>query len=122
MYPKSNLNVPGIVAISAGGVSLVLGMVGCFWGSLVLNVLGAVFGIAACVAGALGLKKAEETGIGKALAMGGLVCGIVATLFALITVKCACENQTIRELKSAFGNWGSGSGLGDLDDIFSWFN
>lgn len=117
MYPKSNVNVPAIVAISAGGVSLVLGMVGCFWGSLVLNVLGTVFGIAACVSGALGLKKAEETGAGKALAMGGLICGIFATLFALITVRCACENQTIREVKSAFGNWGSSSGLGDIGDL-----
>ncbi len=64
----------------------ILGIVGSFipvvcYFTTVLAIVGIVFG-------AKGMKKAKETGTGKGLAVAGLVCGIVGSVFALPMVIC----------------------------------
>ncbi|MDC3032165.1 DUF4190 domain-containing protein [Bacteroidota bacterium] len=52
--------------------ALVCGIVGLFFGGLILGPLAIVFG-------AIGMKRD-----GRGMAIAGLVCGIVATLFSLL--------------------------------------
>ena len=49
---------------------------------LILSVLGIVFG-------AVGMKNAKLNGESKGLAVGGLVCGIVGTVFSGIATLCS---------------------------------
>ena len=64
-------------AASGGGkgmsvAALVCGIVGLFFGGLILGPLAIIFG-------AIGMKRD-----GRGMAIAGLVCGIVATLFSLL--------------------------------------
>ena len=52
--------------------ALVCGIVGLFFGGLILGPLAIIFG-------AIGMKRD-----GRGMAIAGLVCGIVATLFSLL--------------------------------------
>ena len=55
-----------------GVAALVCGIVGLFFGGLILGPLAIIFG-------AIGMKRD-----GRGMAIAGLVCGIVATLFSLL--------------------------------------
>ena len=64
-------------AASGGGkgmsvAALVCGIVGLFFGGIILGPLAIIFG-------AIGMKRD-----GRGMAIAGLVCGIVATLFSLL--------------------------------------
>jgi|GEM_PF-4284701 len=67
--------------------ALVLGIL-----SLVLPGIGFLFGIAAIILGAIGIRETDRTGErGKGLAVAGLVCGLIGTvvytvLFILILI------------------------------------
>ncbi len=80
--PPAPANTMAIAALVCG----VLGIIGSFipvvmYFTAVLAVLGIVFG-------ALGMKKAKQTGSGNGLAIAGLVLGIIGTLFALVGIIC----------------------------------
>ncbi len=85
--PKNNtelnlfesINSPNSASAAANGggkgmsvAALVCGIVGLFFGGLILGPLAIIFG-------AIGMKRD-----GRGMAIAGLVCGIVATLFSLL--------------------------------------
>jgi len=80
--PPAPPNTMAIAALVCG----VLGIIGSFipyvmFFTAILAILGIVFG-------AMGMKKAKETGTGNGLAIAGLVLGIIGTLFALVGIIC----------------------------------
>ncbi len=81
--PSQPSNGLSIAALVCG----ILGIVGGFipvvkYFTLALAVVGIVFG-------ALGQKKAKETGVGSGFATAGLVCGIIGASFSAVGVICA---------------------------------
>ncbi|HEY6532790.1 MAG TPA: DUF4190 domain-containing protein [Acidimicrobiales bacterium] len=76
--------------------ALVLGIIAvlCFG-------LGALAGIAAIVLGALGMKKAAETGSGKGMAIAGLVLGIIGVLLwiaVIVAIIVADDDESSSDL------------------------
>ena len=67
--------VCGILGIIASWIPVV-----CFF-TLIISVLGIIFG-------ASGVKKARFTGTGNGMAVAGLVCGIIGTVFGFTTTIC----------------------------------
>lgn len=83
--PAPQTNGMAIAALVCG----VLGIVGSFipvvmYFTAVLAVLGIIFGV-------LGMKKAKQMGSGNGLAIAGLVCGIVGTVFAIVGIICVAS-------------------------------
>lgn len=79
--PQGGSNALAIVALVFGILSLTVGC--CCWTHI-------PFGLTAVICGALGMKKASETGTGKGMALAGLICGGIAlvlyTILALIGI------------------------------------
>lgn len=108
---EKKTNVPAIIALVAGILAVIIGIVGWTAGYVFVVVIGIVLGILGIVCGAVGMKKAKEIGSGKGLAVAGLVCGIVGTVFTLIALPCACTVQKTREALES-GAWDE---LADID-------
>lgn len=53
-------------------------------------IIGLILSICGIILGAIGMKKAKDYGESKGLAIAGLICGIVGTVFAFIGCMCAC--------------------------------
>ena len=67
--------------------------------ALVFPIIGLILGILGIIFGAVGMKQARLSGQSKGLAVGGLVCGIVGTVFSGIAVLCSLA--AISEAKEA---------------------
>lgn len=69
--------------------------------ALVFPIIGLILGLLGIIFGAVGMKQARLAGQSKGLAVGGLVCGIVGTVFSGIAVLCttsiicAAQNGTL---------------------------
>ena len=77
LFESINSSISATAAASGGGkgmsvAALVCGIVGLFFGGIILGPLAIIFG-------AIGMKRD-----GRGMAIAGLVCGIVATLFSLL--------------------------------------
>ena len=96
MENTQNSNPMAIVGLVAGILAIVLGILGWTAGYVIVNVIGIILGIVGIVCGALGMKAAKVSGKGKGMATAGMVCGIVGTVFTLITLPCACAAQELR--------------------------
>lgn len=67
--------------------SLVLGIVAVVSGIIpFLFVLGPVLGVLAIIFGFIGIGKANQTGVGKGMAIAGLVLGIVGTVLGILWI------------------------------------
>ena len=115
---EKKTNVPAIIALVAGILAVVLGIFGWTTARVFVVVIGIVLGALGIVCGAVGMKKAKELGTGKGLAIAGLVCGIVGTVFTPISLPCACTAEKAREvLESGEVDWNEVNdilnGLGD---------
>ncbi|MDC3115785.1 DUF4190 domain-containing protein [Bacteroidota bacterium] len=78
-FESINSSISATAAAYGGGkgmsvAALVCGIVGLFFGGLILGPLAIVFG-------AIGMKRD-----GRGMAIAGLVCGIVATLLSLLII------------------------------------
>jgi hypothetical protein len=100
---RTGLDPMGTVAQGTNGpaiASLVLGILGAV---LWFPIIGLVLGISAIVFAYLGFKRAERTGVGRGLAIAGLVLGIIATLAGVMLVAVFSEVvdqvNRIRELQ-----------------------
>ena len=78
LFESINSSISATATAASGGgkgmsvAALVCGIVGLFFGGLILGPLAIIFG-------AIGMKRD-----GRGMAIAGLVCGIVATLFSLL--------------------------------------
>lgn len=108
---EKKTNVPAIIALVAGILAVIIGIVGWTSAYVFVVVIGIVLGVLGIVCGAVGMKKAKELGSGKGLAVAGLVCGIIGTVFTLIALPCACAAQKVREAYES----GDLSQLADVD-------
>lgn len=71
-----------IAALVCGIIGIVGGWIpGVTYVALPLAILGIIFGV-------IGMKKAKASGESKGLAVAGLVCGIIGTVFAVIGLIC----------------------------------
>lgn len=80
--PKTNTMAIG--ALVCGVLAVILSLV---W-TIYTCVIALVLGIVGIVLGAKGMKVAKATGTGNGLAVGGLVCGIIGTVFAFAVFAC----------------------------------
>lgn len=91
-------NIKSIVAIACGIVGLVLSLILPGWTCLIalaVSVIGIVFA-------AMGMKEAKTTNSGKGLAVAGLVCGIIGTVFSFAMLICAIAcSAAAREIQNA---------------------
>ena len=80
LFESINSSISATATAASGGgkgmsvAALVCGIVGLFFGGLILGPLAIVFG-------AIGMRRD-----GRGMAIAGLVCGIVATLFSLLII------------------------------------
>lgn len=95
---EKKTNAPAIFALVAGILAVIIGLVGWISAYVFVVVIGIALGILGIIFGAVGMKKAKELGTGKGLAVAGLVCGIIGTVFTLIALPCACTAQKAREI------------------------
>ncbi|MBR4702112.1 MAG: DUF4190 domain-containing protein [Oscillospiraceae bacterium] len=65
----------------------------------VFPLIGVILSILGIVFGAIGMKQAARNGQSKGLAVAGLVCGIVGTVFSGIALMCSLA--AISEAKEA---------------------
>ena len=79
MEQKNSMSIAALVCGILGIVGSFIPIV-CYF-TLILAILGIVFGVK-------GMKIAKMNGVGKGLAIAGLVCGIVGTVFGAIGVIC----------------------------------
>lgn len=77
-------NTMAIGALVCGILAVVLSL----FSNIYTCILALVLGIAGIVLGAMGMKAAKATGTGHGLAVGGLVCGIIGTVFAVAMLAC----------------------------------
>lgn len=66
----------------AGFVLGLLGLLGSF--IPVINVVGIVLGVVGAVLAVFGLSKAKKTGVGKGLAISGLILGVLALIIGIV--------------------------------------
>ncbi len=69
--------------------------------AVVFPLVGFILSILGIVLGAVGMKQAARNGQSKGLAVGGLVCGIVGTVFSGIALICTLA--VINEAKNEVG-------------------
>lgn len=117
MENTQNSNPMAIVGLVAGILAIVLGILGWTAGYVIVNVIGIILGVVGIVCGALGMKAANVCGKGKGMATAGMVCGIVGTVFTLITLPCACATQKARQYVD-----GNVDALNDLAEYFESLN
>ena len=117
---EKKTNVPAIIALVAGVVAVIIGIFGWTSARVFVVVIGIVLGIVGIVCGAIGMKKAKEFGSGKGLAIAGLICGIIGTVFTLIALPCACAAQKLVEVAESGDLDGLGDAINDaLGDVLS---
>lgn len=112
MENKQQGNPAAIIGLVSGILAVILGIIGWTAGYVIVNVIGIILGIVGIVCGAVGMKAAKASGKGKGMAVAGLVCGIIGTVFTLITLPCACAAQEVRQAAA-----GDLDALNDLADI-----
>lgn len=84
MEQKNSMSIAALVCGILGIVGSFIPIV-CYF-TLILAILGIVFG-------AKGMKIAKMNGVGNGLAIAGLVCGIIGTVFGAagaVCYACAC--------------------------------
>jgi len=67
---------------TAGFVLGLIGLLGSF--IPLINIVGIVIGVVGAVLAAVGLAKAKKSGVGKGLAMSGLILGLLALIIGII--------------------------------------
>lgn len=87
----------GIAALVLGIISIVMSLF--TWLSYAFPILGAIIGIVAVILGGLARKDPNQSGIGTA----GLICGIVGAslciVFGISCAACACiAEQRLRSM------------------------
>ena len=83
--PNGQMNTMAIAALVCGVLAVILS----FFSDIYTCILALVLGVVGIVLGAKGMKIAKTTGNGNGLAIGGFVCGIVGTFFAVVMLACA---------------------------------
>lgn len=101
--PKTNTLAVG--ALVCGILAVILSLI---W-TIYTCVIALVLGIVGIVLGAKGMKLSKTTGTGHGLAVGGLVCGIIGTVFAFAVFACVAAALCV--YSSAVGS------LGELSDL-----
>lgn len=115
---NNNSNGISIAALVCG----IVGIIGSFFTVVIpaIAIIALIIAIAGIILGAIGMKKANENnGSGNGLAIAGLVCGIVGTVFCFSAVICwacfACAafnsinygNEFANELNDIMNDYGS---------------
>jgi hypothetical protein len=88
--------------------SLVLGIIGIVFAIIPgINFMGLILGVVGIILGALGMKQLKEAGEPTGVAMGGLVCSIIASALGLILyLACvAFVTSAARSFGSALRNF-----------------
>ena len=112
---NNNSNGISIAALVCG----IVGIIGSFFTVIpAIAIIALIIAIAGIILGAIGMKNANENnGSGKGLAIAGLVCGIIGTVFCFGAVICwacvACSAANIinqgfdysSDLMEQFGNY-----------------